>query len=84
MPAAKLYSDRQVSLTMKGRISNKQPHVEQAMRLVAALHAQCSLTMDTIRRAGAAGREVTLAHCGARTVEPSVQSFCWFVAALVL
>ena len=55
-----------MSLTMKGRISNKQPHVEQAMRLVAALHTECGLTMDTIRRAGAAGREVTVPHCGAQ------------------
>ena len=47
----------EISITMKNKMNNKEPDIEQSMLLNKSIHEVCFHTVESIRRTGALGRE---------------------------
>ena len=47
----------EISMTMKSKMNNKEPYIEQSMRINSQIHQACFNTVETIRRTGAVSRE---------------------------
>ena len=47
----------EISMTMKSKMNNKDPYIEQSMMMNKQIHEVCFHTVETIRKTGALGRE---------------------------
>ena len=47
----------EINMTMKSKMNNKEPYIEQSMRINSQIHEVCFETVETIRRTGAVSRE---------------------------